>query len=36
VRFRLSDGAGAIVFANTNGIKPEDYTRRLLKEAGGS
>ena len=33
VRFRLNDGAGAIVFTNTNGIKPHDFTARLLREA---
>ena len=33
LRFRLYDGAGAIVFANTNGIKPEEITTRLLRES---
>jgi CubicO group peptidase (beta-lactamase class C family) len=32
-RFRLYDGTAAIVFTNTNGIKPEDLTARLLREA---
>jgi CubicO group peptidase (beta-lactamase class C family) len=32
-RFRLYDGAAAIVFTNTYGIKPEEITARLLREA---
>jgi hypothetical protein len=33
IRFRLYDGVAAIAFTNTNGIKPEDLTARLLREA---
>jgi CubicO group peptidase (beta-lactamase class C family) len=33
VRFRLSDGVAAIVFTNTWGIKPDELTARLLREA---
>ena len=33
IRFRLHDGAGAIVFTNTNGIKPQELTACLLREA---
>jgi CubicO group peptidase (beta-lactamase class C family) len=33
VRLLPSKGIGAIVFANTNGIRPQEFTERLLREA---